>query len=167
VRFPKGTLPADVPAAGSLEGLDVLRRTGEEDVLVVSIGAMSGLCLDLADGLTAQGIGVTVVDPGWVKPLPDALPAVAVRHRLVVSVEDNGRAGGVGSAIAQQLRDAGVSVPVRDFGIPQEFLDQGRRGEVLATIGLTAQNVTRAVVEAMAKLDAVTDASDPTRSDAP
>ena len=168
VRFPKGALPSDMPAESTHEGMDVLRRTGDEDVLVVAVGAMAGLCLDLADGLAAQGIGVTVVDPRWVKPLPDALPALAVRHRLVVSVEDNGRTGGVGAALAQQLRDAGVTVPLRDFGIPLQFLDQGSRSEVLAQIGLTAQDVTRAVVEAMARLDQAYDVSDPTRtSDAP
>ena len=146
----------------------MLRRTGDEDVLVVAVGAMAGLCLDLADGLAAQGIGVTVVDPRWVKPLPDALPALAVRHRLVVSVEDNGRTGGVGAALAQQLRDAGVTVPLRDFGIPLQFLDQGSRSEVLTQIGLTAQDVTRAVVEAMARLDQAYDVSDPSRTtDAP
>jgi 1-deoxy-D-xylulose-5-phosphate synthase len=166
LRFPKGALPEDVPAEASHHGMDVLRRLGDEDVLVVSVGAMARLCLDLADGLAAQGIGVTVVDPRWVKPLPDALPALAARHRLVVSVEDNGRAGGVGAALAQQLRDAGVPVPLKDFGIPQRFLAHGTRTEVLAEIGLTAQDVTRAVVEAMARLDHALDVTDSSRSDA-
>jgi 1-deoxy-D-xylulose-5-phosphate synthase len=167
VRFPKGPLPEDIPAISHADGLDVLRRDGEQDVLVVSIGAMAGLCLDVADGLAAQGIGVTVVDPRWVKPLPEALPTIAARHRLVVSVEDNGRAGGVGGALALQLRDAGVPTPIRDFGIPLEFLPHGTRAEVLADVGLTAQRVTRAVVEAMARLDHALDVSDPSRSDAP
>ncbi len=167
VRFPKGALPSDVPAESSDGGVDVLRRTGDEDVLVVSVGAMAGLCLDVADGLAAQGIGVTVIDPRWVKPLPDVLPGLAARHRLVVSVEDNSRTGGVGDALAKQLRDAGVPVPLRDFGIPQQFLEQGKRSQVLGQIGLTAQDVTRAVVEAMAKLDHTLDVNDPSRSDAP
>ncbi len=167
VRFPKGALPVEVPAVARREGVDVLRRTGEEDVLVVAVGAMASLCVEVAAGLAAQGIGVTVVDPRWVKPLPDSLPQWAARHRLVVVVEDNGRVGGVGAAVTVQLRDAGVPVPVRDFAIPQRFLEQGSRAQVLADAGLTAQEITRAVVEAMAKLDHTLDVSDASRSDAP
>jgi 1-deoxy-D-xylulose-5-phosphate synthase len=84
----------------------------------------------------------------------EALVPLAARHRLVVVVEDNGRAGGIGSAVQQRLADAGVPTPVRGFGIPQAFLDHGRRAEVLERIGLTAQDVSRQVVEAVARLDA-------------
>ncbi len=154
VRFPKGAVPADVPAVDRIGGLDLLRRGGDADVLVVSVGAMAATCLDVADRLAAQGIGVTVVDPRWVKPVDDALVAEAARHRLVVTVEDNVRVGGVGSAIAQRLRDARVPTPVRDFGIPPRFLDHGKRADVLADAGLTAQEISREVVEVVAKLDA-------------
>ena len=167
VRFPKGAVGADIAAEEQVDGIDVLRRTGGEDVLLVSVGAMAGLCLEVAEGLAAQGIGSTVVDPRWVHPLPDSLPGLVARHRLVVSVEDNGRTGGIGDGLAQQLRDAGVSVPLRDFAIPQHFLEHAKRQEILEQIGLTAQHVTRAVVEAMAKLDATLDVADPSRSDAP
>jgi 1-deoxy-D-xylulose-5-phosphate synthase len=123
-------------------------------VLVVAVGAMAALAVDVADRLAAQGIGVTVVDPRWVLPVDPALAPLAARHRLVVVVEDNGRAGGVGSAVQQRLGDAGVHTPVRGFGIPQSFLDHGRRAEVLERVGLTAQDVSRQVVEAVARLDA-------------
>jgi 1-deoxy-D-xylulose-5-phosphate synthase len=154
VRFPKGVLPADLPGVDRVGGLDVLARRGEEDVLVVAVGAMATLAVDVADRLAAQGIGVTVVDPRWVLPVDPALAPLAARHRLVVVVEDNGRAGGVGSAVQQRLGDAGVHTPVRGFGIPQSFLDHGRRAEVLERVGLTAQDVSRQVVEAVARLDA-------------
>ena len=125
VRFPKGAVGDDIAAVDVVGGMDVLRRGGERDVLVVSVGAMARICLEVADRLADQGIGVTVVDPRWVKPVDAALPALAAEHRLVVTVEDNGRAGGVGSMLAQALRDAGVPTPVRDFGIPPQFLDHG------------------------------------------
>jgi 1-deoxy-D-xylulose-5-phosphate synthase len=92
-----------------------------------------------------------VVDPGWVKPLPPELVELAMEHRLVVSVEDNSRVGGVGAALAQLLRDQEVDTPVRDFGIPPEFLAQGSRAEVLAAAGLTAQSIARRVVESVAR----------------
>src|SRR5674536_407285 len=70
---------------------------------------------------------------------------------FVGSVEDNSRVGGVGAAVAQLLRDQEVDTPVRDFGIPPEFLAQGSRAEVLAAAGLTAQSIARRVVESVAR----------------
>jgi len=154
LRYPRGTVGPDLPAVDTVGGMDVLRRTGEPDVLVVAVGAMADTCLQVADRLTDQGIGVTVVDPRWVKPVDEALPDLAARHRLVVTVEDGGRVGGVGSVIAQVLRDADVATPVRVVGIPQRFLEQGKRPQVLAAAGLTPQQIARSVVEAVARLDA-------------
>jgi 1-deoxy-D-xylulose-5-phosphate synthase len=114
---------------------------------------MAETCLDVASRCAREGIGVTVVDPRWVKPVPAALADLARDHRFVVTVEDNVRAGGVGAAIAQALRDARVEVPLRDFGIPARFLDHGKRAEVLAEIGLTAQDIARAVLETVSSLD--------------
>jgi 1-deoxy-D-xylulose-5-phosphate synthase len=102
----------------------------------------------------AQGIGVTVVDPRWVTPVNPALADVARRHRLAITVEDNSRAGGVGSSIAQALRDADVHTLLREFGIPRRFLSHGSRAEVLAACGLTAQEISRTVVELVTDLDA-------------
>lgn len=100
-RFPKGRAPSDIPSQGVHHGLDVLLRRGEQDVLVVSIGAMAGTCLDVAERLLDHGIGVTVVDPRWLIPVSPALVELAAQHQLVGKVEDGGRAGGIGSAIAQ------------------------------------------------------------------
>jgi len=153
LRFSKGSVPPDLEAVDRVGGMDVLRRTGDEDVLVVAVGAMSGICLDVADGLAAQGIGVTVVDPRWVVPVDAAMPGLAARHRLVVVVEDNGQSGGIGSAVRQSLDDAGVVTRVRSFAVPQQFLHHASRAQVLEEIGLTAQEISRQVVEAVARLE--------------
>jgi len=116
-------------------------------VLLVTVGAFAELGLAAADRLADQGIGVTVVDPRWVTPVPAELVALAAEHRLVVTVEDGGRHGGFGWALAAALRDADVEVPLRDLGIPQEFHGQGTRAEVLVRLGLTAQQVARKVTE--------------------
>ena len=128
VRYSKGAVGPAVAAVGRIGGMDVLREPAASaadhpDVLLVSVGALAPMCLEIADLLDKQGISATVVDPRWVKPVDEELPALAERHRVVVTVEDNSRVGGVGSAIAQALRDAGVDMPVRDFGIPPRFLD--------------------------------------------
>ncbi|MFF9752953.1 1-deoxy-D-xylulose-5-phosphate synthase [Streptomyces sp. NPDC014344] len=155
VRFSKGAVGPAVPAVGRVGGMDVLREPGTDtpDVLLVSVGALAPMCLEVASLLDRQGISTTVVDPRWVKPVDEAMAPLAAKHRVVVTVEDNSRVGGVGSAVAQALRDAGVDMPLRDFGIPPRFLDHASRAEVLAEIGLTAPDVARQVTGLVAKLD--------------
>ncbi|MCX4746299.1 1-deoxy-D-xylulose-5-phosphate synthase [Kitasatospora sp. NBC_01287] len=166
VRYSKGSVGPAVAALGRIGGMDVLRGSAEPlaprapvegghraDVLIVSVGALAPLCLEAAALLDAQGISSTVIDPRWVKPVDAALPGLAAEHRVVVTVEDNGRAGGVGSAIAQALRDAEVDLPLRDFGIPQEFLDHAKREEIMAEIGLTGPDIARQVTALVARLD--------------
>jgi 1-deoxy-D-xylulose-5-phosphate synthase len=72
---------------------------------------------------------------------------------MVVSIEDNGRVGGVGAALAQLLREARVATPLRDFGLPQQFLTHGKRADLLLEAGLSAQDVARSVVESVASLE--------------
>ncbi|MGW0707256.1 1-deoxy-D-xylulose-5-phosphate synthase [Streptomyces sp. NPDC002643] len=155
VRFSKGAVGPAVPAVGRVGGMDVLREPGTDtpDVLLVSVGALAPMCLEIADLLDKQGITTTVVDPRWVKPVDEHMAPLAEKHRVVVTVEDNSRVGGVGSAIAQALRDAGVDLPLRDFGIPPRFLDHASRAEVLAEIGLTAPDIARQVTGLVSKLD--------------
>ncbi|WP_326792847.1 1-deoxy-D-xylulose-5-phosphate synthase [Streptomyces sp. NBC_00841] len=166
VRFSKGAVGPSVKAVGKVGGMDVLRRadTARPDVLLVSVGALAPMCLEIADLLDAQGITTTVVDPRWVKPVDEAMAPLAEQHRVVVTVEDNSRAGGVGSAVAQALRDAGVDVPLRDFGIPSRFLDHASRKEVMAEIGLTAPDIARQVTGLVAKLDGRYDSGADSRS---
>ena len=153
VRFPKGAVGEDIPAVERLGAVDVLRRSKGDDVLLVAVGAMARLGLEVAERAAAQGIGVTVVDPRWVSPVPPELVELARSARLVLTVEDNGRTGGVGSQVSQALRDSAVDVPTRDIGIPQRFLDHASRVQILGELGLTAQEVARTVVETMARLD--------------
>ncbi|MBB2911798.1 1-deoxy-D-xylulose-5-phosphate synthase [Streptosporangium becharense] len=150
VRYPKGPVGPEIEAVGRLGEMDVL-RAGDPDVLLVAVGPMAEICMDAAGLLDAQGISATVVDPRWVKPLDEALVLAARAHKLVVVVEDGGRVGGVGDAVARMLRDADVDVPVRTYGIPQRFLDHAKRAKILGDIGLTAQDIAREITEAVAK----------------
>jgi 1-deoxy-D-xylulose-5-phosphate synthase len=153
VRFPKGQVGGEVEAVSALGAMDVLRVPGAgfgPDVLLLGAGPMALTGLEIADRLADHGIGVTVVDPRWMKPVDVAVVGAARAHRLVVTVEDNGRVGGFGDAVSRLLRDHDVDVPVKTFGLPQEFLSHGTRDEVLAEAGLTSQQLARQITEAVA-----------------
>jgi 1-deoxy-D-xylulose-5-phosphate synthase len=155
VRLPKGAPPVeDIPAVDKAGSCDVLVRQGDRDVLIVAAGAMAATGVEVAARLAAQGIGVTVVDPRWVKPIDRALVPLAEQHRLVVSIEDNGRIGGFGANLLQVLTDEGVRTPFRLHGIPQQFLDHAKREAILERIGLTPQTLARRIVEDVTALDA-------------
>ena len=149
VRFPKGPPPEDIEAIDRVGGVDVLVRSGTRDVLIVAVGAMATTAVDVASRLVAQGIGVTVVDPRWVKPVDPAIVELAREHQLVVSLEDNGVIGGCGAVLLQTLNEAGVQTPFRLRGIPQEFLDHAKRAVILERVGLTAQTLALGIVEDM------------------
>ncbi|MFF1843538.1 1-deoxy-D-xylulose-5-phosphate synthase [Streptomyces sp. NPDC058217] len=150
LRFPKESVGEAVPAIDRVGAMDVLHRADDPQVLIVAVGVLASVCLQAADLLAGGGIRCTVVDPRWVKPVDEQLAPLAGRHRLVAVVEDNSRAGGVGSAVGQALRDAGVDVPLRTFGIPEQFLAHGKRAEVLADIGLTPVEIAGRISAALA-----------------
>ncbi|BDU10933.1 1-deoxy-D-xylulose-5-phosphate synthase 2 [Aurantimicrobium sp. INA4] len=147
IRFPKGSVAHDIEAVRRRpDGVDVLREAAHKDVLIVAIGAFAQLGLDVADRLAQQGIGATVVDPRWIVPVPESIIDMARDHRLVISLEDGVRVGGIGTRIRQDLRSAGVDTAVDELGLPDEFLDHASRNEILADAGLTAQDIARDVV---------------------
>jgi 1-deoxy-D-xylulose-5-phosphate synthase len=148
VRFPTGSIPADLPAVAHRGQVDILVHGDKPDVLLVSVGAMAHVAVEAAALVAEQGYGVTVVDPRWVRPVPVELVGLAGEHRLVVTVEDGIRTGGVGTALAQSMGDANVPTPVRTLGVAPGWHPQGGRADLLAELGLNAQGVARAVIEA-------------------
>ena len=159
LRFPKGSVIESVPALERIGGVDVLHRSEAPTVLLACAGAFGELGVTAARRLEDQGVAVTVVDPRWVLPVPDALVEMAAAHDLVVTVSDSGTHGGFGSVVAAALRAAGLDVPVRDLAIPQAFLDHGSRPDILAALGLTAQDVARRVTEWAAAVTATAESA--------
>ncbi|WP_018179820.1 1-deoxy-D-xylulose-5-phosphate synthase [Jongsikchunia kroppenstedtii] len=156
LRYSKGAVPEDLRATRRLaDGVDVLAEPGRgdgNDVLIIGVGAFCPLAVETASRLAQQGIGATVVDPRWVLPVPDSIVELAGSHRLVVTIEDGGVHGGVGSSVSQKLRQHGVSTPCRDIGITQEFLEHASRGQLLAKLGLTAQDVAMTITECVSRM---------------
>ncbi|MFJ9467544.1 1-deoxy-D-xylulose-5-phosphate synthase [Streptomyces caniferus] len=151
VRFPKEPVDEPVPAVDRIGGVDVLHRAPHPDVLLVAVGVMAPVCLGVAELLAARGVRATVVDPRWVKPVDAVIPRLAADHAMVAVVEDNCRTGGVGWAVGQALRDAGVDVPLRTFGIPEQFPAHAKRGELLADLGLTPAEIAGHLSAALAR----------------
>ncbi len=151
LRWSKGSVGPDIPAERRLsDGVDVLRSPGEsqeQDVLIVAVGSMVPVALEAAELLEAQGIGATVVDPRWVVPIPSSLIDLSRDHRLVITIEDGVRVGGVGTRLRQDLRAAGVDTGVNELGLPDEFIDHASRSQILADVGLTARAIARDVID--------------------
>ncbi len=147
VRFSKGTVGNEHDAVRRLvDGVDVLVEAAFKDVLIVTVGPMAEIGLEVAERLAAQGIGATVVDPRWVVPVPASIIAMSAEYRIVISIEDGIRVGGVGTRIRQDLRAAGVDTAVTELGLPDEFLEHGSRKEILEQVGLTPQHIARDLV---------------------
>jgi 1-deoxy-D-xylulose-5-phosphate synthase len=149
VRFSKGAIPRDIPAISRESGVDVLADHGEMEVCIVAVGSFAPLGLEVSQGLKAQGIGARVLDPRWVKPIPQYVIQQAAQAKLVVVIEDGMRSGGVGAALSQALRDQNVDVPLRNFGTPLAFLNHAKRVSILNQLGLTGQSITRSITEWM------------------
>ncbi len=144
IRFPRGSVSPELSAVRRTDdGVDVLLEAAHKDVLIVAVGSMAHLAMDVAHRLSAQGIGATVIDPRWVVPVASSVVDMSRDHRIVVSIEDGTRVGGIGTRIRQDLRRAGVDTAVDEVGLPDGFLDHGSRDEILTQAGLTAQEIAR------------------------
>ena len=147
IRFPKGSVSPTLPALERLpDGVDVLVASEAQDVLLVGIGPMTHIAVDVAHRLRAQGIGATVVDPRWVVPVQPSIVELAASHRLVITIEDGIRVGGIGTRVRQVLREAGVDTAVDELGLPDEFIDHATREQILEDAGLTAAKIAQDVV---------------------
>ncbi len=149
VRFPTGSVHPDLPAITRRGPVDVLTAAERNDVLLVAVGAFGHMAVEVAGILADQDIGVTVVDPRWVRPIPLELVALASEHSLVVTVEDGVRTGGIGDALAKAMRDGGVATPLRDLGIAADWHPHGTRGEILSDLGLTASDIAADIAAAV------------------
>jgi 1-deoxy-D-xylulose-5-phosphate synthase len=147
LRFPKGVASTSIEAIKrSKDGVDYLFESSAKDVLIVAIGTMATMALKSAELLKAQGIGCTVIDPRWVVPVPKTVLSEAAKHRLVVTIEDGVKVGGIGTRIRQDMRAAQIDTALNEVGLPDEFLEHASRDEILERVGLTAKQITHDIV---------------------
>ena len=147
IRFPKGSVAPELPAFERREGIDILYRGESTDILLLSVGAMAAIAVDSAAQAYREGVGVTVIDPRWIKPLPtQSLLSMAQRYKRVVVLEDGIKHAGVASTVSELFRDHGLETPIHSIGIPLEFIEHSKRNEIMEDLGITVQNVARQLV---------------------
>lgn len=146
IRFPKGQVAAELRAFERRDGIDVLYRGESADVLLIAVGAMAHLAVEAASIAYQEGVGVTVVDPRWVDPLPAHLVTMAGRFSEVVVLEDGIEGRGVANTFEILMRESGFARTIHSIGVPRRFIEHSKRGEILADVGLTSGAVAQRLV---------------------
>jgi 1-deoxy-D-xylulose-5-phosphate synthase len=145
VRFPKGAVPADIPAVERVDGIDILHRGLTTQVLVISVGSMAGMALEVAQLAKAQSIEITVIDPLWVKPISPAVIALCANYSTVVVMEDGIKHAGIASTISEALRNAGTTCSLHSIGVPLEFIEHSKRAEILEDLEITPAAIVQQI----------------------
>lgn len=145
IRYSKETLPSDIPAVAQRGAVDILHVPERPQALLIGYGQFTGLALSVAAQLEQLDIGATVIDPVWIIPVADDVVQLAAEHDLVVTMEDNGLAGGMGSQVRQALGRAQVQVPVLEFGVPRAFQQHDSRKNLMQSLGLNPKDIAAAV----------------------
>ena len=147
LRFPKGAINPDLPAFERRDGVDVLYRGESPDILMIAVGAMAQLAVDAAAQAYREGVGVTVIDPRWVRPLPiSTLSRMSDRYSRIGVIEDGIKNGGISSALSDAFRELGIAIPIHSIGIPVDFFEHAKRNQILEDLGITVQSVARQLV---------------------
>jgi 1-deoxy-D-xylulose-5-phosphate synthase len=145
VRFPKGAVPADIPALERISGVDILHRGDAKKVLIISVGSMAAMALEVAQLAKQQSIEITVVDPLWVKPISPAVIAMCADYSTVVVMEDGIKHAGIASAISENLREAGSNCKLHSIGVPLEFIEHSKRNEILEDLEITPAAIVQQI----------------------
>jgi 1-deoxy-D-xylulose-5-phosphate synthase len=145
IRFPKGAIPADIPAVERVSGVDILHRGASQQVLLISIGSMASMALEVAQLAKQQSIEITVVDPLWVKPISPTVIAMCANYGTVVVMEDGIKHAGIASSISEVLRDAESTCTLHSIGVPLEFIEHSKRNEILDDLAITPAAIVQQI----------------------
>ena len=145
VRYPRGAGVGALPGQG-LEsvplGRGVVRRRGQHVALLV-FGTLMAVARQ-----AAQALDLTLVDMRFVKPIDhELIMQIASEHSAIVTLEEGSIMGGAGSAVAESLAAAGLTVPLLQLGLPDRFIDHGEQATLLKEVGLDAAGIENAVRE--------------------
>ena len=145
IRFPKGAIPADIPALERVSGIDVLHRGNNKQVLVISVGSMAAMALEVAQLAREQSIEITVIDPLWVKPISSSVTALCAEYSTIVVMEDGIKHAGIASTISEALGQQGNNRIVHSIGVPLEFIEHSKRNEILEDLAITPAAIVQQI----------------------
>ena len=145
IRFPKGAVPADIPALERVSGIDVLQRGQKNQVLLISVGSMASMAIEVAQLAHEQAIEVTVIDPLWVKPISGNVTALCAEYSTIVVMEDGIKHAGIASTLAEALNQAGSNRLVHSIGVPLEFIEHSKRAEILVDLEITPAAIVQQI----------------------
>jgi 1-deoxy-D-xylulose-5-phosphate synthase len=145
IRFPKGAIPADIPALERVSGIDVLHRGNNKQVLVISVGSMAAMALEVAQLAHEQSIEITVIDPLWVKPISSNVTALCAEYSTIVVMEDGIKHAGIASTISEALGQQGNNRIVHSIGVPLEFIEHSKRNEILEDLAITPAAIVQQI----------------------
>jgi 1-deoxy-D-xylulose-5-phosphate synthase len=145
IRFPKGAIPADIPAQERVSGIDVLHRGQKKQVLIVSVGSMASMALEVAQLAHEKSIEITVIDPLWVKPISNNVTALCAEYSTIVVMEDGIKHAGIASTLSEALSQEGSNRIVHSIGVPLEFIEHSKRNEILGDLGITPAAIVQQI----------------------
>jgi 1-deoxy-D-xylulose-5-phosphate synthase len=145
VRFPKGAVPADIAAIERFKDIDILHKGATQQVLIISVGSMAGMAIEVAQLAKTQTIEITVVDPLWVKPIPQSLIQMCAEYGTVIVMEDGIKHAGIASTISEMLRESGSTCSLHSIGVPLEFIEHSKRAEILEDIAITPAAIVQQI----------------------
>mgnify|MGYP000150187814 FL=1 len=145
IRFPKGAVPADIPALERISGTDILHRGANKQVLLISVGSMASMAMEVAGLAKKQSIEITVIDPLWVKPISPDVIAMCGQYGTVIVMEDGIKHAGIASAISEALREAGSNCVLHSIGVPLEFIEHSKRNEILEDLAITPAEIVQQI----------------------
>lgn len=147
VRLDKGVWPALHDADEDLSrGLGFIRKGMK--LLIIATGCMTHTALQVAETLRISGINTGVIDLFRLKPIPEELVHMAKKYERIATIEEHTLSGGMGSAVIELFSDSGRMIPVKRFGISDDYLERyGDRAWMQSHYGLHDKNIIRTIME--------------------
>ena len=144
IRYPKSSA-IDFEENGQAELLPIgsweVLRSGS-DIAVLTVGPISYTIEKVAKDLDADGISIELVNCRFIKPMDESyLKSLINRFQTVLTIEEGAITGGFGDAVSSWLLEHNYQGKIKRLGLPDKFIQHGKRDELLSEIGLDKSGI--------------------------